>query len=59
MQTKRRIIRILCIFILVVMISDAWAGKSVYVISNMNGNEIQAYKVNDSSLTYQAATKKY
>ena len=57
MQSKQRILGILlCVVILVSMISNAWAGKSVYVISNKGGKEIQAYKVDANSLTYQATT---
>jgi len=38
---------------LIIFVSTAMAGKSVYVISSTNANKVQAYKVDANSLTYQ------
>ncbi|MCK4752356.1 MAG: hypothetical protein KAS75_02845 [Planctomycetes bacterium] len=52
MQVKKSVIGILYILILVGIIDDAWAGKSVYTIVDTEPSKVRTYKINGNSLTY-------
>jgi len=50
---KKFVVLLLSLIIFVIDFSTLAKAKSVYVISNINGNKVQAYKVDANSLTYQ------
>ncbi len=52
MLSQKWILVITLIIICMMLISTAYADKSVYVISATNAKKVQAYKVDADSLTY-------
>jgi len=55
MHFTKNITGIFCALIIIGAINNNCIGKSVFVIPSIGDTEIRAYKIDGSSLTYQAS----